>query len=41
MTLDGAGKMLKANAEGGDNRAQVALRLKEIRDMLQQVHDEI
>lgn len=41
MTLDGAGKMLKNKAEGGDNRAQVALRLKEIRDMLQQVHDEI
>ena len=29
------------NVEGGDVRADVALRLKTIRDMLQQVHDEI
>lgn len=41
MTLEGAGKMLKNNADGVDTRAEVALRLKQIRDMLQQVHDEI
>ncbi len=41
MTLEGAGKLLKNNVEGGDVRADVALRLKTIRDMLQQVHDEI
>jgi hypothetical protein len=33
--------MLKNNADGVDTRAEVALRLKQIRDMLQQVHDEI
>lgn len=41
MTLEGAGKMLKNNTDGVDTRAEVALRLKQIRDMLQQVHDEI
>ncbi|MBO4558271.1 MAG: MerR family transcriptional regulator [Bacteroidales bacterium] len=40
MTLEGAGKMIKSNAEG-DARADIALKLKNIRDMLQQVHDEI
>ena len=41
MTLEGAGKVLRGNLEGGDVRADVALRLKNIRNMLQQVHDEI
>ena len=40
MTLDGAAKMLKGNAEG-DNRADVAMRLKGIRDMLQTLHDSL
>jgi len=40
MTLEGAGKIMKNNSQG-DNRADVALRLKKVRDMLQQVHDEI
>lgn len=41
MTLDGAAKAMKHGAGSADNRADVALRLKNIRDMLQQVHDEI
>ena len=40
MTLDGAAKVMKNNAQG-DNRSDVLLRLKNIRDMLQSVHDEI
>lgn len=40
MTLEGAAKVMKNNSLG-DNRADVAMRLKSIRDMLQQVHDEI
>jgi DNA-binding transcriptional MerR regulator len=40
MTLEGAAKVMKGNAEG-DNRADVALRLKNIRDMLQGLHDSL
>jgi DNA-binding transcriptional MerR regulator len=40
MTLEGAAKVMKNNTQG-DNRADVALRLKGIRDMLQQIHDNI
>ena len=40
MTLEGAAKVMKNNSQG-DNRADVALRLKGIRDMLQQIHDNI
>ena len=41
MTLDGARKMMKDKAGDGDNRADVALRLQNLRDMLQQIHDQI
>ena len=41
MTLEGAAKAMRQNTGASDNRADVALRLKTIRDMLQQVHDEI
>ena len=41
MTLEGAAKAMKSSNDANDNRADVALRLKSIRDMLQQVHDEI
>lgn len=40
MTLDGAAKVMKGTTEG-DNRADVALRLKGIRDMLQNLHDSL
>lgn len=40
MTLDGAAKVMKNNTQG-DNRADIALRLKGIRDMLQGIYDEI
>ena len=40
MTLEGAAKVMNNNSQG-DNRADVALRLKGIRDMLQQIHDNI
>lgn len=41
MTLEGAAKALRGNASGEDNRADILLRLKNVREMLQQVHDEI
>lgn len=41
MTLDGARKMMKGSVDGSDNKADVALRLQNLRDMLQQIHDEI
>ena len=41
MTLDGARKMMKDKVGDGDNRADVALRLQNLRDMLQQIHDQI
>ena len=41
MTLEGAAKAMRKGADSADNRADIALRLKNIRDMLQTVHDEI
>ena len=41
MTLEGAAKAMRKNTTGEDTRADVLLRLKNVRDMLQQIHDEI
>lgn len=40
MTLEGAAKAMKGTSDG-DNRADVAMKLKGIRDMLQNLHDSL